>query len=66
MKTLTMITNNPFVPSVKTLVGAALLFTAVTVWWIGGYIGTISYHEQLQMFLTDGGYFCERLSLPGG
>lgn len=43
-----------------------LLFVAVMLWWTGSYLGTISYHEELQMFLCTGDYFSERLSLPGG
>lgn len=43
-----------------------LLFVAVMLWWTVSYLGTISYHEELQMFLCTGDYFSERLSLPGG
>ncbi|MDO4196122.1 MAG: DUF6057 family protein [Prevotellaceae bacterium] len=43
-----------------------LLYIAVMLWWTGSYLGTISYHEQLQMFLCNGDYFCERVALPGG
>lgn len=45
---------------------SVVLFVAVMLWWTVGYLGTISYHEQLQMFLCTGDYFCERISLPGG
>lgn len=48
------------------LVGTVLLYIAVMLWWTGSYLGTISYHEQLQMFLCNGDYFCERVALPGG
>lgn len=47
-------------------ISSILLFVAVMLWWTGSYLGTISYHEQLQMFLCNSEYFCERLSLPGG
>ena len=47
--------------------GLSLLFV-VTVFliWAVPYLSVMSYQEQLQLFLWDGGYFWERVSLPGG
>lgn len=47
--------------------GLSLLFAvAVFLFWAVPYYSVMSYQEQLQMFLWDGGYFWERVSLPGG
>ena len=39
---------------------------AVFLFWRFRYPFVLSYQEQLQMFLFDGDYFCERMSEPGG
>ena len=47
--------------------GLSLLFAvAVFLFWAVPYYSVMSYQEQLQMFLWDGDYFWERVSLPGG
>ena len=45
----------------------SLLFAVgVALFWALPYAGALSYQEQYQLFLFDGGYLCERLSVPGG
>jgi hypothetical protein len=39
---------------------------AVFLFWRYRYPFALTYQEQLQLFLFDGDYFCERLSEPGG
>ncbi len=39
---------------------------AVFLFWRFRYPFALTYQEQLQLFLFDGDYFCERLSEPGG
>ena len=39
---------------------------AVFLFWRFRYPFALTYQEQLQLFLFDGNYFCERLSEPGG
>ena len=39
---------------------------AVFVFWRFRYPFVLAYQEQLQLFLFDGDYFCERISEPGG
>ena len=38
----------------------------VYLFWGFRYPFALTYQEQLQMFLFDGDYFCERMSEPGG
>lgn len=45
---------------------APLLFVFVMLWWILGFVGTMSYHEQYQMFLLTSDYLMKHLSTPGG
>lgn len=45
---------------------SAVFAVCAVVFWYGGYVSALSYHEELQMFLFDYGYLVERLSLPGG
>lgn len=49
----------------KLLATAIMTVAAWLYWWLG-YTCALSYHEQLQLFQTDGDYFSEKLSLPGG
>ena len=47
--------------------GLSLLFAvAVFLFWAVPYYSVMSYQEQLQLFLWDGDYFWERVSVPGG
>ena len=39
---------------------------AVFLFWSIRYPYVLAYQEQLQLFLFDGDYFCERISEPGG
>ena len=43
-----------------------LLGLAVFLFWRYRYPFALTYQEQLQLFLFDGDYFCERLTEPGG
>ena len=48
-------------------VGLTILFGLVVfLFWRYRYPFALSYQEQLQLFLFDGDYFCERISEPGG
>ena len=38
----------------------------VFIFWRYRYPFALTYQEQLQLFLTDGDYFCNRISEPGG
>lgn len=49
----------------KILATAAITIAAWLFWWLG-YTCALSFHEQLQLFQTDGDYLAERLSVPGG
>lgn len=44
----------------------AVFAVSAVVFWYCGYVCALSYHEELQMFLFNGSYLAERLSLPGG
>lgn len=45
----------------------SLLFAfGVTLFWAFPYVSALSYQEQYQLFLFDGSYFAERISVPGG
>ena len=43
-----------------------LLGLAVFLFWRYRYPFALTYQEQLQLFLFDGDYFCERMTEPGG
>lgn len=44
-----------------------LAFGLVVFWfWAYPYASVLSFQEQFQLFLFDSGYFCERVSVPGG
>lgn len=44
-----------------------LLFgVAMVLFWVFPHISLLLYQEQYQLFLFDGGYFLERVSVPGG
>ncbi|WP_091917073.1 DUF6057 family protein [Prevotella aff. ruminicola Tc2-24] len=48
-------------------VGLTVLFgLAVFLFWQYRYPFVLAYQEQLQLFLFDDDYFCERMSEPGG
>lgn len=45
----------------------SLLFAlGVVLFWAFPYMSALSYQEQYQLFLFDGSYFTERISVPGG
>lgn len=44
----------------------AVFAVSVYLFWSVRYISVMSYHEQLQLFLSDTEYFRERVSVPGG
>lgn len=52
--------------SMRKYIATLIFFTLVLIYWLVGYAGTMSYHEQLQMFLFDCQYFTERIAVPGG
>ena len=48
-------------------IGLTILFGIVVfLFWRFRYPFALTYQEQLQMFLFDGDYFCERMAEPGG
>lgn len=47
---------------------ASTIMLGVGAWlfWAFGYPHAMAYQEQFQLFLFDGGYFTDRLAVPGG
>ena len=43
-----------------------VLGVVVFLFWRFRYPFALAYHEQFQLFLFDGDYFCERMAEPGG
>ena len=51
-----------YIPGLLTLAFGVVVF----LFWSIRYPYVLAYQEQLQLFLFDGDYFCERISEPGG
>ena len=51
-----------YIPWLVTLAFGVVVF----LFWSIRYPYVLAYQEQLQLFLFDGDYFCERISEPGG
>ena len=51
-----------YIPWLLTLAFGVVVF----LFWSIRYPYVLAYQEQLQLFLFDGDYFCERISEPGG
>ena len=51
-----------YIPGLLTLAFGVVVF----LFWSIRYPYVLAYQEQLQLFIFDGDYFCERISEPGG